>query len=151
MDFKGDKKFVSNTEKKITKLGLEKSSTKLLNKGDLIISARGTVGELAILSNPMTFNQSCYGLRARQNLLNDYLYYCLKFEIQQFKEVAYGAIFDTITIRTFDSIQIPLPTIKEQKMIVSEIEKIETKIAELEKQVSDIPQQKEKILKKYLE
>lgn len=150
-DFKGDKKFVSNTEKKITKLGLEKSSTKLLNKGDLIISARGTVGELAILSNPMTFNQSCYGLRAMQNLLNDYLYYCLKFEIQQFKEVAYGAIFDTITIRTFDSIQIPLPTIKEQKMIVSEIEKIETKIAELEKQVSDIPQQKEKILKKYLE
>ena len=150
-DFKGDKKFVIDTEKKITKLGLEKSSTKLLNKGDLVISARGTVGELAILSIPMTFNQSCYGLRAHANLINDYLYYCLKFEIQQFKEAAYGAIFDTITTRTFDSIKIPLPTIEEQKKVVSALEKIETKIAVLEKQIAEIPKQKEKILKKYLE
>jgi type I restriction enzyme M protein len=149
-DFKGNNKFVTNTEKKITQLGLVKSSTKLLNKGDLIISARGTVGELAILSIPMTFNQSCYGLRAKNNLLNEYLYYCLKFEIQQFKEVAYGAIFDTITTRTFDSIKIPLPTIEEQKKIVAEIEKIEAQIAELEKQVADIPKQKEHILKAYL-
>jgi len=46
--------------------------------------------------------------------------------------------------------KIPLPTIEEQKKIVAEIEKIETKIAVLEKQIGDIPKQKEKILKNYL-
>ena len=131
-------------------MGLEKSSTKLLNKGDLIISARGTVGELAILSIPMAFNQSCYGLRAKSNLTSDYLYYCLKFEIQQFKNIAYGAIFDTITTKTFDSIKIPLPPFPEQEKITSEIEKNETQIEALENEIAEIPKQKEAILKKWL-
>jgi len=150
-DFKGEKRFVSNTEKKITKLGLEQSSTKLLDKGDLIISARGTVGEIAQLTVPMTFNQSCYGIKSNKSLINSYLFYVLKFEIEQFNNNAYGAIFDTITTRTFSSIKIPLPPLKEQEKIVAEIEKIEKKIADSEKQIDLIPNQKELILKKYLE
>jgi len=150
-DFKGEKKYVYDTERKITKLGLDKSSTKLLNEGDLIISARGTVGELAMLNIPMAFNQSCYGIKGNSNLDNEYLFYCLKFEIQQFRENVYGAIFDTITKRTFDSIKIPLPPISEQKKIVSEIEKIENKITEFEELINTIPKQKEAVLKKYLE
>ena len=150
-DFKGEKRFVNNTEKKITKLGLEQSSTKLLDKGDLIISARGTVGEIAQLTIPMTFNQSCYGIKSKESLINSYLFYVLKFEIEQFNNNAYGAIFDTITTRTFSLIKIPLPPLKEQEKIVAEIEKIEKKIADLEKQIDFIPNQKELILKKYLE
>jgi type I restriction enzyme M protein len=46
--------------------------------------------------------------------------------------------------------RIPLPTIEIQKKIVTEIEKIESKISELEKQIADIPAQKEAVLKKYL-
>jgi type I restriction enzyme S subunit len=42
---------------------LQKSSTKLLKVGDIIISARGTVGAMAQLKREMAFNQSCYGLR----------------------------------------------------------------------------------------
>lgn len=50
-----------------------------------------------------------------------------------------------------NNIKIPLPSLSEQKKIVSTIEKIETKITELEKQIVGIPKQKEEILKKYLE
>lgn len=53
--------------------------------------------------------------------------------------------------KNLNNIKIPLPPIEEQKRLVAEIEKIETKIAELEKQIADIPIQKEKILRKYLE
>lgn len=49
VDFNNGRKVVVDTEKKITKKGLEESSTKLLKKGQLIISARGTVGALAVL------------------------------------------------------------------------------------------------------
>ena len=151
VDFKGENRYVESTEKKITKLGVEKSSTKYLEKNDIIISARGTVGALAQLKIPMTFNQSCYGIKANSNLISDYLYFALKFEIEQFKNNAYGAIFDTITTRTFDLIKIPLPSLSEQQKIVSEIEKIEEKINQLEKEIAEIPEQKEAILKKYLE
>src|SRR5690554_2474356 len=74
-DFNSNNRFVYCTEKSITQLGLKNSSTKLLNKGDLIISARGTVGALAQLGKPMTFNQSCYGLRAKPLTINNFLYY----------------------------------------------------------------------------
>ncbi|MFZ7306130.1 restriction endonuclease subunit S, partial [Avibacterium avium] len=49
-DFNNDLRFVSDTAEKITELGLKNSSTKLLKKGQIIISARGTVGCLAQLA-----------------------------------------------------------------------------------------------------
>ncbi|GAB3197082.1 restriction endonuclease S subunit [Pontibacter aydingkolensis] len=68
VDFGGDRKTVYTTEKSITEKGLNESSTKLLNKGQLIISARGTVGEIAVLGTDMAFNQSCYGLDAKPEI-----------------------------------------------------------------------------------
>ena len=67
-------------------------------------------------------------------------------------EIGNGATSrQAITKLQLEEFKIPLPTIEEQKKIVAEIEKIETKIAVLEKRIADIPKQKEKILKKYLE
>ena len=67
VDFNNDNRWVISTEKNITKLGLDESSTKLLEKGDVIVSARGTVGAMAQLKYPMAFNQSCYGIRFKEN------------------------------------------------------------------------------------
>lgn len=47
-------------------------------------------------------------------------------------------------------IEIPVPTIAEQKKIVIQIEKIEKKMADIVTQIDLMPKQKEKILKKYL-
>ena len=43
VDFNNDKRYVASTVERITQQGLVGSSTKLLNTGDIIISARGTV------------------------------------------------------------------------------------------------------------
>lgn len=64
--------------KTITEEGLNNSSTKLLKKDDIIISARGTVGELAMIPFPMAFNQSCYGIRAKEGIDSIFLYYLIK-------------------------------------------------------------------------
>ena len=60
-DFNTGYRWVSKAEKHITEKGLNESATTLLEQGDIIISARGTVGALAQLAKPMAFNQSCYG------------------------------------------------------------------------------------------
>jgi len=54
------------------------------------------------------------------------------------------------SIDRIEGIKIPLPPITEQNMTVLEIEKIDARISELEKQMADLPKQKENILKKYL-
>lgn len=128
-DFGGDNKKVWDTEKSISKLGLEKSSTKLLNKGDLIISARGTVGELAQLGKPMAFNQSCYGLRAKEDsTTNNFMYYALKNILRDIKNATHGSVFDTITKNTFDKLTINLPSLDKQNKISKILNDLDDKI-----------------------
>jgi type I restriction enzyme S subunit len=116
-DFKSETRWVSDTEKYITELGLKNSSTRLLAKGDLIISARGTVGAVAQLSRPMAFNQSCYGLKTKESCYSDFLYYLLQFNFHNIASSAYGAVFDTITRETFNNIFVTVPPHPEQKKI----------------------------------
>ncbi len=124
-DFNKYDRFVYTAEKSITKLGLEKSNTQILQVNDLIISARGTVGALAQIGKPMAFNQSCYGLRGHSNCDNGFLYYCLTEQVSQVQANATGTKFPAIVRDTFDSIKIPLPPLDIQHQIVSECEKVD--------------------------
>ena len=128
-DFNNDFRYVYETEKSITKKGLDNSSTKLLQKGDVIISARGTVGEIASIPYPMAFNQSCYGLRADKDIItDDFLYYLIKYNVTILKRNTHGSVFDTITRDTFDGIEIDIPNKNNQLKIASILSKIDKKI-----------------------
>ena len=128
-DFNNVFRYVYETEKTITELGLENSSTKLLQKGDVIISARGTVGEIATIPFPMAFNQSCYGLRAKSGIVtSDYLYYLIKHNVSVLKKNTHGSVFDTITRNTFDNIEVEIPSIKIQEKIASILSDYDKKI-----------------------
>lgn len=128
VDFNDENRFVCKTEKTISEKGLKNSSTKILKKGQIIISARGTVGALAQLGLDMAFNQSCYGISGK-NISNDFLYYCIKNSINRIKQNVHGAVFDTITKETFDSLLVGYPDIeKEQNQIVSILSSLDDKI-----------------------
>ena len=127
-DFNGERRYVGDTEKKITKLGLENSSTKILSKGDIIISARGTVGELAIIPSDMAFNQSCYGLRAKDFVDSCFLYYLLKQSVNILKHNTHGSVFDTITRETFENISVKLPPLPTQQKISRILSSLDDKI-----------------------
>jgi len=133
-DFNSGKKYVYNAEKHITTLALNKSSTNILAKGDIIISARGTVGVVAMLATTMTFNQSCYGIRANQKSFNGYIYYLLKDAVHHLQRISHGGVFNTITRDTFKEIKISLPPISEQKAIASVLSSIDDKIDLLHRQ-----------------
>lgn len=129
VDFGNAEKKVFDTEKKITELGLNNSSTKILKKGQIIISARGTVGELAVLGSDMAFNQSCYGLNAKSEICtNDFLYYLMKCKISELKRNAHGAVFDTITRNTFETISASVPDIDTQTAIAEILSSLDDKI-----------------------
>jgi len=135
VDFQGEKKYILKTEKHISGLGLQNSSTKILKSGQVIISARGTVGELAILGKDMAFNQSCYGLDANNLTSNEFVYYLLKHNINQIKQKTNGAVFDTITRETLDNIFVEIPSLKEQQHIVEVLSALDDKI-ELNRQTN---------------
>jgi len=134
VDFNNDNRYVYTAEKSITQMGLANSSTRVLKKGCLIISARGTVGALAQLNSDMAFNQSCYGLNAKENTTNDFLYYLVKDCIRQLQQQATGGVFDTIVRETFENIVINLPPIPEQHDIASMLSSLDDKIDLLHRQ-----------------
>ena len=100
--------FVIDTEKHITEAGLHGSSTKLLPAGTTIISARGTVGKLALTGRAMAMNQSCYGLRGKAGDTY-FTYFSATRLVQQLKQRAHGSVFDTITQETFSGVHVAYP------------------------------------------
>lgn len=134
-DFNNGMKYCYNAEKSITELGLKNSSTKILRKGQVIISARGTVGVISMLGRDMAFNQSCYGINGKtEKTFNDFLYYLLKYKVPEFISNAYGAVFDTITKNTFEQIIVKLPPLEEQKEIAEILSSLDDKIDLLHRQ-----------------
>ena len=143
-DFNIDSRWFSKTEKSISQLGLDSCSSVLLEPGDLVISARGTVGVVGQCKMRTSFNQSNYGLRAKNELSkNDYLYYALSYAKRALIGDSHGGMFDTITRDTLDRLLIPVPTLKVQEQIAEILGSLDMKIAvnnTLSKTLEDIAQ-----------
>lgn len=128
-DFNNDNRYVYETEKTITQEGLNNSSTKLLERDDSIISARGTVGEMAMIPFPMAFNQSCYGLRAKKEIVDPtFLYYLVKHNVYVLQKNTHGSVFDTITRDTFAGIDVDVPEMDTQIKIAGILRDLDDKI-----------------------
>ena len=128
-DFNNEFRYVYKTEKTITEEGLENSSTRMLEAGDSIISARGTVGEMAMIPFPMAFNQSCYGLRAKKEIVDPtFLYYLIKHNVQILRKNTHGSVFDTITRDTFSGIEVEVPEKHNQIKITKCLQNLDDKI-----------------------
>jgi type I restriction enzyme S subunit len=101
--------FIIDTEKRITKPGLDNSSARVLPERTTIISARGTVGRLALVGTPMAMNQSCYGVRPRGRHGEYFTYFLMRDRIRELSQSTHGTVFDTITRDTFKIVHTVTP------------------------------------------
>ena len=115
------KSFLISSEKTITKKGLENSSAKLLPRFATVISARGTVGKYAILSRPMAYSQSNYGILPKIKGCFFFTYLVINHAVNELRSSAYGSVFDTITTATFRDIVIAVPKHEEIEAFEKEI------------------------------
>jgi len=101
--------WVIDTEKKITPRAIEESSARILPVGTTIISARGTVGRIALVGVPMAMNQSCYGLRGKLGTAGYFTYYATRSLVSTLQQRTHGSVFDTITRDTLASVTSIVP------------------------------------------
>lgn len=148
-DFNNENRYVYSTEKTITEEGLNNSSTKLLRKDDIIISARGTVGELSMIPFPMAFNQSCYGIRAKEGIDSTFLYYLIKHSVRKLKAMTHGSVFDTITRDTFANIDVAIPDIEMQQRVAKMLANIDDKVENNQRINNNLEQQTQAIFKSW--
>lgn len=102
--------FAFKTITNITEEGLNNCNSRLYPKNTVIITARGTVGKTTLLGVPMAMNQSCYALKSDEIAAPYYLFFALNKEIASLKAMSNGGVFNTIIVKTFDSIHIAIPS-----------------------------------------
>lgn len=105
-----DSFFAFDTITHISQSGLDNCNSQLYPVNTVIITARGTVGKTTILAVPMAMNQSCYALKCDELNSPYYLFFSLKNEVAALKKMANGGVFNTIIVKTFDSIYLIVPT-----------------------------------------
>lgn len=101
--------FSLTTEDYITKAGLKGSSTKLFDKHTVFITARGSVGRLALNAVPMAMNQSCYAFKAKPGYSYAYLFFLVKELIHHLKVKSSGSVFNSIVSNDIEWTKLALP------------------------------------------
>jgi type I restriction enzyme S subunit len=104
--------FLVSTERTITKLGVEESSTKIIPSLATVVVARGaTTGRLAMFGESMAMNQTCYGLQSKVDA--PFALYChARHFIERLVQGGHGSVFDTITTSTFEATEVLLASEK---------------------------------------
>lgn len=143
---------VSDTPRKITDLGLQKSSAKLFPEYSVILSTRAPIGHLAINTVPMSTNQGCRGIVPNENLETWYLYYFLKGNIELLNELGTGTTFLELSTKTLSSVKIPLPPLAEQQSIIGNLNILREETKKLENlylsKITNIEEIRKRILQK---
>ena len=120
-------KYLNSTKKKITKLGLDKSSATLINENSIIMSSRAPIGYLLINREPVCTSQGCKSFtRFSNNILNiEYIYYYLQAVMKSIQERGSGTTFKEISGREFGETPILIPSMNEQIRIIDKIKALE--------------------------
>jgi len=144
------KNFIIKTEKSITEIGLQNSSAKLLPKYSTVISARGTVGKYCLLSEPMAYSQSNYGIKPKYENCFFFTYLLVAHSVDELKAAAYGSVFDTITTNTFKEQKVKLPEISMIQKFEKRVNPFFEKIFNNQIQIRTLTQLRDTLLPKFM-
>ena len=116
---------IQDTSEKITEAGVDNSSVKVNQPGNILIAMYGaTIGKLGIVGKTLVTNQACCGCTPFKGIYNLYLFYYLLSARNRLIELGSGGAQPNISKTKIENFIFPLPPLEEQKRIVTKIEKI---------------------------
>ncbi|WP_433811349.1 restriction endonuclease subunit S [Flavobacterium johnsoniae] len=117
--------FISDTIDKITKLGLENSSSNLASNGDIILVTRISPGRVSIVKSELAINQDLKIIRPLNiNEVNyKFTYYLFLYLQNEIVKLSKGTTVKGIRINELKTIKISYPDLDTQDIIVAELDK----------------------------
>lgn len=119
-----DSFYIHDSVRHITSLGKEKTGLSYIPAGTVILSSRAPIGKTAIAGCEMCCNQGFKNLICSDSIFNEYLYYFLSSKTDYLNSLGRGATFKEISKAIVENIEIPLPSIGEQKRIAKQFNAI---------------------------
>ncbi len=142
---------VYEVEGRITQLGYDKCSTKMVPEGSVVIALAGqgkTRGTVAILRTSVCTNQSLAALVPQKEIVSgEYLYYYLKTQYAKLREVSAGdGTRGGLNLKMLKAYKVVIPSHKAQDQIVSILDRFDTLTNDL---TSGLPAEMEKRRQQY--
>lgn len=123
----GEEIFVSCSQRKITQLGLEKSSAKILPVGTVLFTSRAGIGNTAILEKEGCTNQGFQSIVPKDNELDSYFIFSCSHLLKKYGETkGAGSTFVEISGKQMSLMPLNIPEIKEQKSVGNFFRKLDS-------------------------
>ncbi|EKN3445603.1 restriction endonuclease subunit S, partial [Yersinia enterocolitica] len=121
-DVRNAQKYITTFSTSYNEKGFQQS--KLWPKDTICLTIAANIGDVAILGMDACFPDSVVGISSSE-LETDYLYYFLTTLQQQLDSKANAAAQKNINLKILSEIEIPVPTLNEQRDIVSKINAVD--------------------------
>lgn len=119
---------IVDTQRKISKLGIEKTGLKSFPIGTVLLSSRAPIGKVAIAGCEMYCNQGFKNFICSNEINNEYLFYFLKSRKNFLNNIGRGATFKEISKSIISNIEIILPSYNVQCTQTQNLKKIDNLI-----------------------
>lgn len=114
----GENRYVSGSIRKITKLGLEKSSAKILPVGTVLFTSRAGIGNTAILQAEGCTNQGFQSITPNSKELDTYFLYTMTPKLKRYGEVTgAGSTFVEVSGKQMEQMNLMIPSLEEQEHV----------------------------------
>jgi len=130
-DMRKQGKYITYTEKFITKLGLKESSISLIPENAVLLCCTASVGAIAINKIRLTTNQQFNALVVKnpEQLSVEYLYYWFLVNMDTLKSLGRATTIDYVSMSKLRDMGLQLPSLEKQTEIV---EKLDIAFAEID-------------------
>ncbi len=137
---------ILDSSQKITELGLNKSSAKLLTPDSFMMSSRATIGMFAIIDKPFSTNQGFINVTPIKKVDKEYLLYNFITRKEEFKNHGTGSTFPEITKGKFKALGIIWPENQLIEYFHKRVSIVHVQMSNLQKQISLLKEARDLLL-----
>ena len=142
--------FLYDSEKKITKKGLENSSAKMFPINTILYAMYASIGECIISKVECTTSQAILGMECSEKIDFMFLYYLLVSYKNNAKRMRQTGTQPNLNKQIVSDFEFNIPSLEEQKKIAGLLSLIDEDIENLKKQLELRKQQKKGLMQKLL-
>ena len=145
----GESRYVNGSIRKITKLGLEKSSAKILLVGTVLFTSRAGIGNTAILQVEGCTNQGFQSITPNLNELDTYFLYTMTPKLKRYGEITgAGSTFVEVSGKQMEQMNLMVPSIEEQKRVGELFKTMDDAITLHQRKLENLKLKKKALLQK---
>ena len=138
----------------ISKEKYEKLGKGIVNRGDVVLTTRGTVGQTAYYDDSVQYeflrvNSGMVTLGCNNSELESNFFYALtnsSLFTRQVESLTFGSAQPQLTIKIIKSLKVPIPPVPEQQKIATVLINADKEIELLEQQLADLQQEKKALM-----